>query len=88
MLEIIDLDKVFPAEDQAGDDNIVLAGLNLLIRRGERVGLVGPNGRASRCCFARFWARRRLAAGRSGSAPASRSATTPSGTRRSTTTRR
>ncbi|MBN1936892.1 MAG: ABC-F family ATP-binding cassette domain-containing protein [Anaerolineae bacterium] len=37
VLEIINLDQVF-------DDQIVLAGLNLLIWHGERVGLLGPNG--------------------------------------------
>ncbi len=41
VLEITDLDKVFGA---AGDEHIVLAGLNLLIWHGERVGLLGPNG--------------------------------------------
>jgi ATP-binding cassette, subfamily F, member 3 len=46
VLEIKDLDKAFPAPAPlAGeDDNIVLAGLDLLVARGERVGLVGPNG--------------------------------------------
>lgn len=50
VLEIVDLDKVFPApahelqEDGPADDNIILAGLNLLIWHGERVGLLGPNG--------------------------------------------
>ncbi len=42
VLEIINLDKSFPAND--GDDAIVLLGLNLLIWRGERVGLLGENG--------------------------------------------
>jgi ATP-binding cassette subfamily F protein 3 len=37
VLEIADLDKAF-------DDQIILAGLNLLIWHGERVGLLGPNG--------------------------------------------
>jgi ATP-binding cassette subfamily F protein 3 len=37
VLEIVDLDKLF-------DDQIILAGLNLLIWHGERVGLLGPNG--------------------------------------------
>lgn len=44
VLEIVDLDKVFPAPPGGtGDDQIVLAGLNLLIWHGERVGLLGPN---------------------------------------------
>ncbi|MBN1977607.1 MAG: ABC-F family ATP-binding cassette domain-containing protein [Anaerolineae bacterium] len=43
VLEIVDLDKVFPAANGDGED-IILAGLNLLVWRGERVGLVGPNG--------------------------------------------
>ena len=51
VLEVIDLDKVFPAEDGSDDDNIVLAGLSLLIRRGERVGLVGPNGAGKSVLF-------------------------------------
>jgi ATP-binding cassette subfamily F protein 3 len=44
VLEIIDLDKAFPAPNAVGDEIFVLAGLDLLIWRGERVGLVGPNG--------------------------------------------
>ncbi len=44
VLEIVDLDKVFPAPPGGtGEDQIVLAGLNLLIWHGERVGLLGPN---------------------------------------------
>ncbi|MBN1584231.1 MAG: ABC-F family ATP-binding cassette domain-containing protein [Anaerolineae bacterium] len=38
VIEIVDLDKLFD------DEQIVLAGLNLLIWHGERVGLLGPNG--------------------------------------------
>jgi ATP-binding cassette subfamily F protein 3 len=44
VLEIIDLDKVFPPSGTGDDETIILAGLNLLVWRGERVGLVGPNG--------------------------------------------
>lgn len=44
VLEIIDLDKVFPAEDGKEADKILFAGLNLQIWHGDRVGLVGPNG--------------------------------------------
>jgi ATP-binding cassette subfamily F protein 3 len=49
VLEIADLDKVFPYGD--ADENIVLAGLNLLIWHGERVGLVGPNGSGKSVLF-------------------------------------
>ncbi len=44
VLEIIDLDKSFPATSDGADDHILLAGLNLLIWHGERVGMLGPNG--------------------------------------------
>lgn len=44
VLEIVDLDKVFPPSGANDDETIILAGLNLLVWRGERVGLVGPNG--------------------------------------------
>ena len=50
VLEITDLDKVFPARDNA-PENIVLAGLDLLIWHGERVGLVGPNGAGKSLLF-------------------------------------
>jgi ATP-binding cassette subfamily F protein 3 len=52
VLEIVDLDKVFPAV--AGgpeEEQIVLAGLNLLIWHGERVGLLGPNGAGKSVLF-------------------------------------
>lgn len=42
VLEIVNLDKSFAIPN--GDENIVLLGLNLLIWRGERVGLLGENG--------------------------------------------
>ena len=51
VLEIIDLDKLFPAADGSGDDVIVLAGLDLMVRRGQRVGLVGPNGAGKSVLF-------------------------------------
>lgn len=45
VLEIVNLDKTFSAtHGSTGDGQIVLAGLNLLIWHGERVGLLGPNG--------------------------------------------
>ncbi len=50
VLEIRDLDKVFPASDGM-DEKIVLAGLELLIWHGERVGLVGPNGAGKSVLF-------------------------------------
>jgi len=55
VLEISDLDKVFPAIGSGdgidSDENIVLAGLNLLVWHGERVGLVGPNGAGKSVLF-------------------------------------
>ncbi|MCO5199771.1 MAG: ATP-binding cassette domain-containing protein [Anaerolineae bacterium] len=50
VVEIIELDKWFPASNN-GDVVIVLAGLNLLIQRGERVGLVGKNGSGKSVLF-------------------------------------
>jgi ATP-binding cassette subfamily F protein 3 len=44
VLEIVDLDMAF-------DNNIVLMGLNLLIWRGERVGLIGGNGSGKSVLF-------------------------------------
>ena len=49
VLEVIDLDKAFP--DDAGEAQVVLAGLNLLIWHGERVGLLGPNGAGKSVLF-------------------------------------
>ena len=61
VLEISGLDKVFPAVGSgptsgsgaasAAGENIVLAGLNLLVWHGERVGLVGPNGAGKSVLF-------------------------------------
>ncbi len=49
VLEIRDLDRVFQTE--RGDELLVLAGLNLLLWHGERVGLVGPNGAGKSVLF-------------------------------------
>jgi ATP-binding cassette subfamily F protein 3 len=49
VLEIADLYKVFTSA--AGEDHIILAGLNLLIWHGERVGLLGPNGAGKSLLF-------------------------------------
>jgi len=43
VLEICDLDKIFPADGES-KESIIFAGLNAIIWRGRRVGLVGPNG--------------------------------------------
>jgi ATP-binding cassette subfamily F protein 3 len=44
VLEINNLDKVFPTDDGHEKEKIMFAGLDLLIWHGERVGLIGPNG--------------------------------------------
>ncbi|MBX3001496.1 MAG: ABC-F family ATP-binding cassette domain-containing protein [Caldilineaceae bacterium] len=49
VLEIKDLDKVFPTEN--GDENIVLAGVEMLLWHGERAGLVGANGAGKSVLF-------------------------------------
>jgi len=52
VLEVADLDMVFPAASNGeGDELIVLAGLNLLLWHGERVGLLGPNGAGKSVLF-------------------------------------
>lgn len=49
VLEIQDLDRVFSRQE--GGENVVLAGLNLLVMRGERVGLIGSNGSGKSVLF-------------------------------------
>ncbi len=55
VMELTDVDKVFPAQYQDGGvmqaENLVLAGLKLLLWHGERVGLVGPNGAGKSVLF-------------------------------------
>jgi ATP-binding cassette subfamily F protein 3 len=51
VLEIVDLDKAFPAAAEGRDEQIILAGLNLLLWHGERVGLLGPNGAGKSVLF-------------------------------------
>ena len=54
VLNIQNLDKVFGpgvAPGTAREETIVLAGLDLLIWHGERVGLVGPNGAGKSVLF-------------------------------------
>jgi ATP-binding cassette subfamily F protein 3 len=52
VLEIVDLDKVYPAAgDPADTEEVVLAGVNLLLWHGERAGLLGPNGSGKSVLF-------------------------------------
>jgi ATP-binding cassette subfamily F protein 3 len=51
VLEIIDLGKGFPDEREAGGGQMILAGLNLVLWHGERVGLLGPNGSGKSLLF-------------------------------------
>jgi len=50
VLEVADLVKSVPGPIPS-DDQIVLAGVNLLLWHGERVGLVGPNGAGKSLLF-------------------------------------
>jgi ATP-binding cassette subfamily F protein 3 len=51
VLEIVDLDKVFPALSGGDGEQTILFGLNLLLWHGERVGLLGPNGAGKSLLF-------------------------------------
>jgi ATP-binding cassette subfamily F protein 3 len=55
VLEIVDLDKSFPATSNGAEavdgETIILAGLDLLIWQGERVGVIGPNGSGKSLLF-------------------------------------
>jgi ATP-binding cassette subfamily F protein 3 len=51
VLEILDLDMAFPDPSGQGDQQIVLAGLELLLWHGERVGLLGRNGAGKSVLF-------------------------------------
>ena len=51
VLEIVNLDMAFPAAESQGDQQIILAGLELLLWHGERAGLLGPNGAGKSVLF-------------------------------------
>jgi len=55
VLEIVDLDKGFPASTNGSgvdeEETIILAGLDLLVWQGERVGVIGPNGSGKSLLF-------------------------------------
>jgi len=51
VLDVKGLDKSFPSSPPAPGDQSVLSGLDLLIRHGERVGLVGANGAGKSVLF-------------------------------------
>ncbi len=51
VLDIANLDKIFAPRGTETEDMIVLLGLNLLIWRGERVGLIGANGSGKSVLF-------------------------------------
>ncbi len=51
VLEIVDLHKAFSPVRGTDGEQAVLAGLNLLLWHGERVGLLGPNGAGKSVLF-------------------------------------
>ena len=54
VLEVVDLDKAFgqePGPNGPGAEHVVLAGLDLLVWHGERVGLLGGNGAGKSVLF-------------------------------------
>jgi ATP-binding cassette, subfamily F, member 3 len=51
VLEVRDLLKVFPASRLGDNETTVLASINLLVYRGERVGLIGANGSGKSLLF-------------------------------------
>jgi ATP-binding cassette subfamily F protein 3 len=51
VLEIAGLGKVFPPLAAGGSETAILAGLDLLLWHGERVGLIGPNGAGKSLLF-------------------------------------
>ncbi|MBI9046385.1 MAG: ABC-F family ATP-binding cassette domain-containing protein [Anaerolineaceae bacterium] len=51
VLEIGELFLSFPSLLQADEEDIILAGVNLLVRRGDRLGMVGPNGAGKSLLF-------------------------------------
>ncbi|MGC9394786.1 MAG: ribosomal protection-like ABC-F family protein [Anaerolineae bacterium] len=51
VLDITDLDMIFAPRGAETEDKIVLLDLNLLIWRGERVGLIGANGSGKSVLF-------------------------------------
>jgi ATP-binding cassette subfamily F protein 3 len=51
VLEITDLDMAFPSAAGQGNQQIILADLELLLWHGERAGLLGPNGAGKSVLF-------------------------------------
>jgi ATP-binding cassette subfamily F protein 3 len=51
VLEIRDLCKSFPTEDEQVPEQVLFTGLELLLWHGQRTGLVGPNGAGKSVLF-------------------------------------
>ncbi|MCK4570694.1 ABC-F family ATP-binding cassette domain-containing protein [Candidatus Bipolaricaulota bacterium] len=51
VLEAVGLSKAYPVEGESSETQVVLDELDLLIRHGERVGLVGANGSGKSVLF-------------------------------------